>query len=120
MSQPHFDPRGAVDLSMLQKPTPAQEAAAANSQAAARQAPAGVIVDLSPENFQQVVESSATVPVIVAIGASRTAAGEQMTPSLEQAAVAARGRFVLARLDADTQPEITQAFGCRECPAPSP
>lgn len=116
MNQPHFDPRGAVDLSMLQKPTPAQEAAAAQSQKAAKQAPAGVILDLSPENFQQVVESSATIPVIVAIGASRTAAGEQMTPALEQAAIAARGRFVLARLDADTQPEITQAFGVQGVP----
>lgn len=120
MSQPHFDPRGAVDLSMLQKPTPAQEAAAANSQAAARQAPAGVIVDLSPENFQQVVESSATVPVIVAIGASRTAAGEQMTPSLEQAAVAARGVSSWPAWTPTPSRRSPRLSGCRECPAPSP
>lgn len=116
MSQPHFDPRGAIDLSMLQKPTAAQEAAAKASQAAAAQAPAGVIVDLTPENFQSVVEGSATVPVVVAITASRSATGEQMTPALERAAIAYRGRFVLGRLDADAQPQIVQAFGVQGVP----
>lgn len=111
MTQPHFDPRGAVDLSMLQKPTAAQAAAAQASAAAAQQAPPGVILDLTPENFQQVIENSAQVPVVVAIGASRSATGEQMTPALERAAVAYRGRFVLARVDADAQPQIVQAFG---------
>lgn len=111
-----FDVRGAVDLSMLQKPTPAQERAKAAAAAAAAQAPEGVIVDLTTENFQQVVEGSATVPVIVAIGASRSATGEQLTPTLERAAVAYRGRFVLARLDADAQPQIVQVFGVQGVP----
>lgn len=116
MSQPHFDPRGAVDLSMLQKPTAAQQAAAQASAQAAQQAPAGVIVDLTPENFQTVIEQSASVPVIVAIGASRSATGEQLTPTLERAAIAYRGRFVLARVDADAQPQIVQAFGVPSVP----
>ncbi|PWD52195.1 co-chaperone YbbN [Serinibacter arcticus] len=116
MSQPHFDPRGAVDLSSLQKPTPAQEAAAAKAAAARAAVPPGLVVDLTPESFQTVVEGSATVPVVVAIGASRTAAGEQMTPLLEQAVVQYGGRFVLAILDADTQPQIAQAFGVEGVP----
>lgn len=111
-----FDPRGAVDLSSLQKPTPAQERAAAASAAARASAPDGVIVDMTPDSFQTIVEGSAQIPVVVAIGASRSAAGEQMTPVLEQAAVAARGRFVLARVDADTHPEIAQAFGVQGVP----
>ncbi|TNU76170.1 tetratricopeptide repeat protein [Miniimonas arenae] len=116
MSQPRFDPRGAVDLSMLQKPTAAQAQAAAASAKAAAAAPPGVIVDLTPENFQQVVEGSATVPLIVAIGASRSATGEKLTPTLEKAAIAYRGRFVLARVDADAQPQIAQVFGVQGVP----
>ncbi|ROR95637.1 putative thioredoxin [Salana multivorans] len=119
MNQPNpsgLDIRGAVDLSMLQKPTPAQERAAAASAAAASQAAPGVIVDLTPENFQEVIESSAQVPVIVAIGASRSATGEQMTPVLERAAIAYQGRFRLARVDADAQPQIAQAFGIQAVP----
>lgn len=110
MSQPHFDPRGAFDLSSLQKPTPAQEAASAAKAASAAAAPPGVIIDLTPENFQTVIEGSAQVPVVVAIGASRTAIGEKMTPVLEQAAISYGGRFILARLDADLFPQIAQAF----------
>lgn len=116
MTQPHFDPRGAIDLSSLQKPTPAQERAAAAAQATRASAPAGVIVDMTTESFQTIVESSASVPVVVAIGASRTAVGEKMTPLLEAAAVRYAGRFVLARVDADTQPQIAQAFGIEGVP----
>lgn len=116
MSQPHFDPRGAFDLSSLQKPTPAQEAAAKAAAATRSQAPAGVIVDMTPESFQTLVEGSAAVPVVVAIGATRTAIGEKMTPLLEQAAVRYGGRFVLARLDADAHPQIAQAFGIEGVP----
>lgn len=120
MSQPPhttgLDVRGAVDLSMLQKPTPAQERAAQAAAAAAAKAPAGVIVDLTPENFQEVVESSAQVPVLVAVGASRSATGETLTPTLEQAAIAYRGRFRLARLDADAQPQIAQVFAVQGVP----
>lgn len=111
-----LDIRGAIDLSGLQRPTPAQERAAAASAAAAAQAPPGVIVDLTTENFQEVIESSAQVPLIVAIGAARSAVGEQMTPVLERAAIAYRGRFRLARLDADTHPEIAQVFGIQAVP----
>ncbi|GMA30711.1 tetratricopeptide repeat protein [Litorihabitans aurantiacus] len=116
MTQPHFDPRGAIDLSSLQKPTPAQERAAAAAEATRAAAPAGVIVDMTPETFQQVVEGSASVPVVVAIGASRTAAGEKMTPLLEAAAVRYGGRFVLARVDADAHPQVAQAFGVEGVP----
>lgn len=116
MTQPHFDPRGAIDLSSLQKPTPAQERAAAAARATRASAPAGVIVDMTTESFQTIVESSASVPVVVAIGASRTAVGEKMTPLLEAAAVRYAGRFVLARVDADTQPQIAQAFGIEGVP----
>ena len=119
MNQPNpagLDIRGAIDLSGLQRPTPAQERAAAASAAAAAQAAPGAIVDLTPENFQEVIESSAQVPVVVAIGASRSATGEQMTPVLERAAVAYQGRFRLARVDADTAPEIAQVFGIQAVP----
>ncbi|WP_454301415.1 thioredoxin domain-containing protein [Salana multivorans] len=119
MNQPNpagLDIRGAIDLSGLQRPTPAQERAAAASAAAAAQAAPGVIVDLTPENFQEVIESSAQVPVVVAIGASRSATGEQMTPVLERVAVAYQGRFRLARVDADTAPEIAQVFGIQAVP----
>lgn len=116
MTQPHFDPRGAIDLSSLQKPTPAQERAAAAARATRASAPEGVIVDMTTESFQTIVESSASVPVVVAIGASRTAVGEKMTPLLEAAAVRYAGRFVLARVDADTQPQIAQAFGIEGVP----
>lgn len=102
--------RGAVDLSALSQP--AQPAAAA----AASPAPDGVVIEVSAANFQELVTTSMTVPVVVDLYSNRSAASTQLSATLQQLATTFAGRFQLARVDADANPQIAQAVGAQSLP----
>lgn len=119
--------RGAVDLSALKAraqaqassaPTAAQGAGGAASPGAGS-APAGgspYIVDVTEQVFPQLVQLSAQVPVIVALGASWSDQSSQVLSALESIAVEQAGRVLLARVDFETQPGIAQAFQAQGVP----
>lgn len=92
--------RGAVDLSSLVKQKPAGEGA----QGSAAVTVASLVVEGSDSNFGQLLELSRTVPVIVEL----YAAGPSQT--LERVILGYSGKFVLARVDARQNPQLTQAF----------
>lgn len=100
--------RGAVDLSALSRPTPP----AGNAPAA----PAGVVVEISAETFQEAVTTSMTVPVVVDLYSARSAASTELSAVLQQLAGSFGGRFQLARVDADANPQIAQAVGAQALP----
>lgn len=100
--------RGAVDLSALSRPAPQPGAAA--------EAPSGVVIDVTAETFQDVVQTSMTVPVVVDLYSARSAASTQLSATLQQLAASFGGRFQLARVDADTNPQIAQAVGAQSLP----
>ena len=100
--------RGAVDLSVLSRPTPP----AGNAPAA----PAGVVVEISAETFQEAVTTSMTVPVVVDLYSARSAASTELSAVLQQLAGSFGGRFQLARVDADANPQIAQAVGAQALP----
>jgi putative thioredoxin len=115
MSQPTFNPHGAVDLSALAAPRPAAGAPAAPGAGAA---PGGVVVDVTEADFQAVVvEQSMTVPVVIDFWADWCGPCKQLSPVLERLAGADDGRWLLAKIDVDANPRLGQAFQVQGIPA---
>lgn len=105
--------QGAVDLGAL--------AAARENQAKAEKAlasaPEGVVRQVTMANFEaEVVNLSMTVPVVVVLHSDRSPASAQLTPVLERLAAEARGQFVLALVNVDTDAQIAQAFQVQAIP----
>ncbi|MBC7441574.1 MAG: tetratricopeptide repeat protein [Ramlibacter sp.] len=108
--------RGAVDLSSLvNRPAPA----APGSPAAPAGAPVPVpslVLDGTDANFGEVLELSMTVPVIVDLWAEWCEPCKQLSPVLEKLVAEYAGKFVLAKVDVDANPQLTQAFQAQSIP----
>lgn len=114
--------RGAVDLSSLvnRAQAPAGPPEAAPGADAAAGAPAGavpsLVVDVTDATFSAILELSNTVPVVVDIWAEWCGPCKQLSPILEKIVAEYAGRMVLAKVDADTNPQLTQAFQAQSIP----
>ncbi len=111
---------GAVDLAALK----------ARSDAANRPAPppgpgggaggqsgGGFVVDVTEASFQaDVLERSMQVPVVVDLWAEWCGPCKQLSPVLERLAAAAKGAWILAKVDVDANPRVAQAFGAQSIP----
>ncbi|WP_156250024.1 tetratricopeptide repeat protein [Pseudactinotalea terrae] len=102
--------RGAVDLSALSQPAPKAGAGGGAT------APNGVVIEVTAETFQETVTTSMTVPVVVDLYSARSAASTQLSATLQQLAATYAGKFQLARVDADSNPQIAQAIGAQSLP----
>src|SRR5690625_3097999 len=102
MSQPSINLHGAVDLSALARPAQAPDHAQAGP---VTDAAAGA--DVTEATLQRTVETPMQVPVVLEVWASYA-----QGPSEVRAEGAAEygGRFQLARVDAQTSPQIAQAL----------
>jgi putative thioredoxin len=118
MTQQPFSRPGAVDLSAL-KGAATQGAGSAPAGGAASapagQAGAGVrsayCVDISEQNFQSVVESSMTAPVLlVFFSPSRMPESAQLADDIETLSGEFEGKFLAGRVDIDAVPQIAQAM----------
>jgi putative thioredoxin len=118
MSQPSFNPYGAVDLSSL-APRPAPAAGAPNQEGAAPVTPGpGPVIDVTEADFQtNVIDTSMTVPVVIDFWADWCGPCKQLSPVLERLAHAAGGTWVLAKIDLDANPRLGQAFQVQSIPA---
>jgi putative thioredoxin len=110
--------RGAVDLSSLvrprQQPTPSAAPQNGGADAVPGAGPAatpGVVLDARDETFNSVLDLSSRVPVIVEFYA------EGIEPSLGPIVESYGGRLVLALVDADSNPQLAQAFQVQQVPA---
>ncbi|MDF9748979.1 tetratricopeptide repeat protein [Arthrobacter sp. ES3-54] len=125
--------RGAVDLSALKQrpaptsPAPAGPGPAATGPAGSAAAPAPAAgaaghsgrplrVDVTEGNFQELVELSAQVPVVIALWASYSAGSGQLVEVLEGIVETYDGRLVLGAADIDVFPELAQAFQVQAVP----
>ncbi|WIE77683.1 tetratricopeptide repeat protein [Curtobacterium sp. MCSS17_016] len=125
--------RGAVDLSSLvdraqRPPQPSGAPAPAGSTGGAVPgAEVGavngadltvpsLVIDVTDATFQDVLELSNVVPVIVDIWAEWCGPCKQLSPILEQLTAEYDGRVVLAKVDADTNPQLVQAFQAQSIP----
>ena len=105
--------RGAVDLSALRN-RPAAPAAGSPEPGAA---PASTLVmDVTDETFPQVLELSRTVPVVIDLWAEWCGPCKQLSPILERVVTELGGRLVLAKVDVDANPQLSQAFRAQSIP----
>lgn len=101
MSQQPFSRPGAIDLSGLQ-------AASAPAGGGSRSAYA---VAVSEQNFQQLLESSMTAPVLLVFySPTRMPASAALAEDLETLSAEFEGRFLAGLVDVDTAPAIAQAM----------
>src|ERR1700712_4950728 len=104
MSQQPFSRPGAVDLSGLQGSTPAAGSAGPAASAA-------YAVQLTEQNFQDVLEASRTAPVMLAFESpSRSPESGQLADAMQTLSTEFEGRFLLGRIDIDVSPQIAQAM----------
>jgi thioredoxin len=116
MQQPQgFSIQGAVDLG-------ARQAAAQRRQKVA-QAPAGgaaasaAVIEVTDETFNSdVVTRSQTVPVIMDLWAEWCGPCKQLGPILEKLAAEANGAWILAKVDVDANPQLSQALQVQSIP----
>lgn len=74
------------------------------------------IVDVTSANLQQILERSMQVPIIVDFWASWCQTCQALTPVLEKLVHELAGQVLLAKVNADEQPEVAAQFGVRSLP----
>jgi putative thioredoxin len=114
MSQPNFSRPGAIDLSSLRKPA-ASNATSPGTAGAGSGGP--FVLDVTEPTFQaDVIERSLQVPVVVEFWSPRSGASNQLGPVLERLSTEYDGKFLLARIDIDANPQLAQAVGVQTVP----
>lgn len=103
--------RGAVDLSALRNRPAASEATAV----APTSAPS-LVMDVTDETFPQVLELSRSVPVVIDLWAEWCGPCKQLSPILERVVLELGGRLLLAKVDVDANPQLSQAFRAQSIP----
>lgn len=103
--------RGAVDLSALRN-RPAPSPAGAQPPASAP----SLVMDVTDETFPQLLELSRTVPVVIDLWAEWCGPCKQLSPILERVVIELGGRLVLAKVDVDANPQLSQAFRAQSIP----
>src|SRR3954469_2616760 len=114
MNMPFSRP-GAVDLSGLKRPaTGGPQASASRGTDGANGA---YSIEVSEQNFQAVVESSMTAPVVLVVySPSRLPASAQLADDFGTVADELDGRILVGRIDVDSQPAIAQALQVQSVP----
>lgn len=97
--------RGAVDLGALTAP-----------KAEPVDAPAGLVIEVNAQSFGDAVQQSMDVPVVVDLYSTRSPASTELSGVLVDLAKEFAGRFVLARVAVDSNPEIAQALQVQSLP----
>ncbi len=104
---------GAVDLAAVK----ARSDAAARAAEAPPPAAGSTVIDVTEESFQsEVLDRSFQVPVLLDLWADWCGPCKQLSPVLERLATEAAGAWVLAKIDVDANPRISQALQVQSIP----
>ena len=115
MTQQPFSRPGAIDLSGLKRPVPTGSAPAAAAGAGA--GASSYSVEVTQENFQQVIEMSMTAPVLVVLySRSQMPESGQLADDVAALSAEFEGKFLAGLVDVDTQPQIAQAMQVQSIP----
>jgi putative thioredoxin len=98
--------RGAVDLSTLSQPTPADRPAAGG----------GLVIEGTDGGFQAIVTGTEKVPAVVVLWSQRLAASADFVEVLASVAASYEGRFQVVSVDVDANPGLLQAFQVQSVP----
>ncbi|WP_456823366.1 co-chaperone YbbN [Cellulomonas sp. P5_E12] len=109
--RPRLDVRGAVDLSTLNRP-----ATPAPGTPGGLPSPGTYVVDVDESSFPALVQSSTQYPVVVVLWSPRSEASATVAADLAALADEDAGRWLLARIDAEANPQIAQAFQAQSVP----
>ncbi|MGO4535555.1 tetratricopeptide repeat protein [Leifsonia sp. 2MCAF36] len=107
--------RGAVDLSSLVN-RPAGADAAAGEPAAAELTLPSLYFEGTDANFNDFIDLSTRVPVVVDLGSERSEQSKQFSSVLDRVIGSFAGRLVLVKIDVDANPQLTQAFQAQAVP----
>ncbi|NLF03777.1 MAG: tetratricopeptide repeat protein [Actinomycetales bacterium] len=112
-SQPpqSFEMRGAVDLSGL-----ARSAGPAPGEPGGIPAPGPYVVDADTASFGDLVQASTQYPVLVVLWAQWSEVATSLVRDLGTLAGESGGTFLLARIDAEANPQVAQAFRAQSVP----
>ena len=104
---------GAVDLAAVKARSEAATRAAENPTSA----PGGYVVEVTEATFQaEVIDRSFQVPVLIDLWADWCQPCKQLSPILERLAGEAGGTWILAKIDVDANPRISQALQVQSIP----
>ena len=119
MKQPRdFSLHGAIDLGARQAAAQRRQRAAEQGSATSQPGgQAGAIIEVTDETFNtEVVARSRTVPVILDLWAEWCGPCKQLGPILEKLATEANGAWVLAKVDVDSNPQLSAALQVQSIP----
>lgn len=74
------------------------------------------VVELTETNFDATVQKSVRHPVVIEFHSARAPEAEALSGALRELATEAGGKYLLARVDVDAQPQIVSAFGVQAVP----
>jgi putative thioredoxin len=114
-----FSLYGAVDLGARQAAAQRrQQAAQSQSRPDGSAGPNGeFVIEVTEETFNtDVVERSRTTPVIMDLWAEWCEPCKQLSPVLEKLAAEAGGQWILAKVDVDTNPQLSAALQVQSIP----
>ena len=108
MSTASFSRPGAIDLSSLTNAAAAVNNGSPNG--------GSYVVDVTEANFDEVAQNSLQYPIVLELLSGHAPECAQLDATLVQLSGEGAGRWQLARVDIDTQPQIAQALGVQSVP----
>ena len=109
-----FSIYGAVDLGARQQAAQRKQQTAQTGTASAT---GTAVIDVTEETFNSlVVERSRTTPVIIDLWADWCGPCKQLSPVLEKLAGESGGQWILAKIDVDANPRLSQALQVQSIP----